>query len=152
MIRKILFFRAAILSLGILIAANIASGQGGFDNPTRALYIFDLSKYIDYGPGFADSANFKIGVLLGDYDLIYELGNLAKTRTKIQDKPVIIIGFKNIESITHTQVLYLNKNAEFNLDRVKKQIAGRQTMLITEGYEFRESMMNFIVVKGSPRL
>ena len=62
--------------------------QGGFDNPTRALYIFDLAKYIDYGPGFADSSTFKIGVLVGDYDLIYEMGNLAKTRNRIQDKPV----------------------------------------------------------------
>jgi hypothetical protein len=70
-----------------------------------------LSKYIDYGPGFADSASFKIGMLLGDYDLVKELGNLAKTRTRIQDKPVIIVGFRNIESITHTQVLYVNKNA-----------------------------------------
>jgi serine phosphatase RsbU (regulator of sigma subunit) len=150
MIRKT-FFTRAILTLSILLSAGIACGQGGFDNPTRALYIFDLSKYIDYGPGFADSANFKIGVLLGDYDLIYELGNLAKTRTTIQDKPVVIIGFKNIESITHTQVLYLNKAAEFNLDKVKNKIAGHQTMLITEGYEFRESMLNFIVVNGRPR-
>jgi len=140
-----------IISFGILLSSVSLYSQGGFDNPTRALYIFDLSKYIDYGPGFADSATFRIGVLLGDYDLIYELGNLAKTRTRIQEKPVVIVGFRNIESITHTQILYLNKNAEFNLDRVKKQIAGRQTMLITEGYEFRESMMNFIVVNGQPR-
>jgi len=140
----------AFISAVLIILSTVLSGQG-FDNPTRALYIFDLSKYIDYGPGFKDSANFKIGVLLGDYDLIYELGNLAKTRPRIQDKPVRIIGFKNIESITHTQVLYVNKNAEFNLDRIKKQIAGHQTMLITEGYEFRESMLNFIVVKDRPR-
>jgi serine phosphatase RsbU (regulator of sigma subunit) len=123
----------------------------GFNNPTRALYIFDLAKYIDYGPGFRDSSNFKIGVLLGDYDLIYELGLLAKTRTRIQDKPVMIVGFRNISSITHTQVLYLNKNAGFSIDQVKAKIAGHQTMLISEGYEFRESMMNFIVVNGRPR-
>jgi serine phosphatase RsbU (regulator of sigma subunit) len=125
--------------------------QVGFDNPTRALYIFDLAKYIDYGPGFADTSTFKIGVLIGDYDLVNELGNLAKTRTKIQDKPVVIIGFRKIESITHTQILYLNKNADFNIDRVKAKIEGHQTMIISEGYEFRESMMNFIVVNGKPR-
>jgi serine phosphatase RsbU (regulator of sigma subunit) len=123
----------------------------GFNNPTRALYIFDLAKYIDYGPGFQDSSNFKIGVLLGDYDLIYELGLLAKTRTRIQDKPVMVVGFRNISSITHTQVLYLNKNAGFSIDQVKAKITGHQTMLISEGYEFRESMMNFIVVNGRPR-
>jgi serine phosphatase RsbU (regulator of sigma subunit) len=150
MTRQIRSIRAAVISVAIFLCTIGLYGQG-FDNPTRALYIFDLSRYIDYGPGFADSANFKIGVMLGDYDLIYELGNLAKTRTKIQDKPVVIVGFKSIESITHTQVLYINKNAEFNLDRVKKQIAGHQTMLITEDYEFRESMLNFIVVNGKPR-
>ena len=130
---------------------NKAYSQGGFDNATRALYIFDLSRYIDYGPGFADSASFKIGVLLGDYDLIYEMGNLAKTRSKIQDKPVVIIGFRRLESLTQTQVLYVNKEAGFDLSQIKAQISGKQTMLITEGYEFRESMMNFIVVDGKPR-
>jgi serine phosphatase RsbU (regulator of sigma subunit)/uncharacterized protein YegP (UPF0339 family) len=150
MTRKSFFFRT-IISLVVILSPGITSGQGGFDNPTRALYIFDLSKYINYGPGFADSATFKIGVLLGDYDLIYELGNLAKTRTTIQDKPVVIIGFRNIESITHTQVLYLNKAAEFNIEKVKAKIAGHQTMLISEGYEFKESMLNFIVVNSRPR-
>ncbi len=139
------FTFAAVFSLGLLNA------QSGFDNPTRALYIFDLARYIDYGPGFADSSSFRIGVLLGDYDLIYELGNLAKTRTRIQDKPVVIVGFKSIESITHTQVLYLNKSAGFNIEKVKDRLEGHQTMLITEGYEFRESMLNFIVVNGKPR-
>jgi len=151
MLKQIRFIRTSILSLGLIFLINITYSQGGFDNPTRALYIFDLAKYIDYGPGFADSSTFKIGVLMGDYDLVQELGNLAKTRTKIQDKPVVIIGFKKIESITHTQVLYINKSADFNLERVKSKIAGHQTMMISEGYEFREAMMNFIVVNGKPR-
>lgn len=145
------FVRLLILSFGLIFFVGNTYGQIGFDNPTRALYIFDLAKYIDYGPGFADTSTFKIGILIGDYDLVNELGNLAKTRTKIQDKPVVIIGFRKIESITHTQILYLNKSADFNLDRVKDKIAGHQTMIISEGYEFRESMMNFIVVDGKPR-
>src|SRR5450759_5046654 len=151
MLKQIRFVRTSILSFGLIFLINSAYSQGGFDNPTRALYIFDLAKYIDYGPGFADSSNFKIGVLMGDYDLVQELGNLAKTRTKIQDKPLIIIGFKKIESITPTQLLYVNKNADFNLERIKNKIEGHQTMLISEGCEFRESMMNFIVVDKKPR-
>ncbi len=151
MLKPIHFIRTSILSLGLIFLMGNLYCQGGFDNPTRALYIFDLAKYIDYGPGFADSSTFKIGVLIGDYDLVSELANLAKTRTKIQNKPVVIIGFKKIESITPTQVLYLNKNADFNLGKVKSKIEGHQTMLISEGYEFRESMMNFIVVNNKPR-
>jgi serine phosphatase RsbU (regulator of sigma subunit) len=151
MLKPMRFIRTSILSLGLIFLMSNLYSQGGFDNPTRALYIFDLAKYIDYGPGFADSSTFKIGVLIGDYDLVSELANLAKTRTKIQNKPVVIIGFKKIESITPTQVLYLNKNADFNLGKVKNKIEGHQTMLISEGYEFRESMMNFIVVNNKPR-
>lgn len=144
-------FKTLVLAACLFFVFNSSYSQVGFDNPTRALYIFDLAKYVDYGPGFADSANFKIGVLLGDYDLINEMGNLSKTRNRIQDKPVSVAGFKNLESVTHCQVLYVNKNAGFNLDKIKKMIEGQQTMLITEGYEFRESMMNFIVVEGKPR-
>ncbi len=151
MIRQNRLIRTGMLALTLLIIHQSIYCQQEFDNPTRALYIFDLSKYIDYGSGFADSANFRIGVLLGDYDLIYELGNLAKTRKLIQQKPVNIAGFKNIESITHTQVLYLSKNSGHDLEMVKSKIAGHQTMLITEGYEFRESMINFIVVNGKPQ-
>src|SRR5450759_1766489 len=151
MLKPIRFIRTSILSLGLIFLMGNLYSQGGFDNPTRALYIFDLAKYIDYGPGFAHSSTFKIGVLIGDYDLVSELEELAKTRTKIQNKPVVIIGFKKIESITPTQVLYLNKNADFNLEKVKNKIEGHQTMLISEGYEFRESMMNFIVVNNKPR-
>jgi serine phosphatase RsbU (regulator of sigma subunit) len=152
MLKLIRFIRTAFLSLGLFFLINNAFCQGGFDNPTRALYIFDLvAKYVNYGPGFADSASFKIGVLVGDYDLISEMANLAKTRTRIQDKPVSVMGFKRLESLAHTQVLYVNKNAGFDLAKIKAKIAGKQTMLITEGYEFRESMINFIVVDGKPQ-
>ncbi len=151
MLKKICFFRTTILSTVLIFLTNIAFSQGGFDNPTRALYIFDLAKYIDYGPGFADSSTFKIGVLVGDYDLVYEMANLSKTRNRIQEKPVSVVGFRNLSSLTHVQVLYVNENAGFNLNRIKEQIEGKQTMLITEGYEFRESMINFIVVEGKPR-
>ncbi len=140
-----------IIILILLTSLRDLHSQSGFDNPTRALYIFDLSRYIDYGESFADSAYFRIGVLTDDYDLIYEMGNLARTRKAVQDKPVIIVGFRNIESITHTQVLYLNRNAGYDLRSVKEKLKGHQTMLITEGYEFRESMINFIVVDGKPR-
>ena len=146
------FIKALLISAFIILFANNGMGQGGFDNSTRALYIFDLvGKYVDYGPGFKDSSSFEIGVLVGDYDLINEMANLAKTRKRIQDKPVAVMGFKRLESLTHTQVLYVNKNAGFDLDDIKKKIAGKQTMLVTEGYEFRESMINFIVVDGKPQ-
>jgi serine phosphatase RsbU (regulator of sigma subunit) len=151
MARKFDFFKVTVLFTGLLFTANRALAQEGFDNPTRALYIFDMARYIDYGKGFADSSVFRIGVLSETSELFWEMGNLAKTRKTIQNKPVEVVVFRNVERITHTQILYVNKSGGFNLARVKEKLAGHQTMLITEGYEFRESMINFVVANGKPK-
>ena len=143
--------KATILSAGLLFLMFNSFGQGGFDNSTRAVYIFDMSKYIDYGPGFADSSVFKIGVLDPTSELLWEMGDLAKTRKTIQNKPIQLVAFRSEDKIRHTQVLYVNKANGFNLNKVKEKLEGHQTMLITEGYEFRESMINFIVVNGKPK-
>jgi serine phosphatase RsbU (regulator of sigma subunit) len=76
------------------------------------------------------------------------MGNLRKTRTRIQDKPVEIVKFNSESQIIYTQLLYVNKASGFNLNKVKAVIEKHQTLLMTEGYEFRESMINFIGVEG----
>ena len=148
MLRHNRFIKVAILTLGVIISITGAKSQGSVDNGTRAVFIFDIAKYIDYGPGFADSAVFKIGVLDNTIDLFQEMGNVARTRTTIQGKPVQLVKFYNEDRINHTQVLYLNKASGYNLNKVKAMLNGRQTLLLTEGYEFRESMINFMGVEG----
>jgi len=148
MLKKIRFYRASVLSFGLILLINSAYSQREIDNGTRAVFIFDIAKNIDYGPGFADSAVFKIGILDRDEFLFFEMGNLRKTRTTIQDKPVVLIKFNTESQIVHTQLLYVNKNAGFNLNKVRNAIGNRQTLLLTEGYEFRESMINFIGVES----
>ena len=123
-------------------------GQAGLNDGTRAVFIFDIAKYIDYGPGFGDSSIFRIGILDKDVSLFFEMGNMRKTRTKIQDKPVEIVKFNTESQITYTQVLYVNKASGYNLNKVKAAIEKHQTLLMTEGYEFRESMINFMGVEG----
>ena len=131
-----------------MIIFNNSFGQTSLNNGTRAVFIFDIAKYIDYGPGFADSSVFRIGVLDRDEFLFFEMGNLRTTRTRIQDKPVELVKFNSESKITHTQVLYVNKASGFNLDKVRAAIGNHQTLLLTEGYEFRESMINFMGVEG----
>ena len=151
MTRKINLLKATLLALVTFFPVFNGYSQSGFDNPTRALYIFDLAKYVDFGPEFKDSTRFKIGMLIGDYNLFDEMAKLRSTRSRIQDRPVDIIGLRNLDKLEHVQVLYVNKNAGFNLDKIKEKIGGQKTMLITEGYEFRESMINFVVVNDKPR-
>lgn len=94
MLKQIRFIRASILSLGLLLFISNGYSQGGLDDGTRSVFIFDISKYIDYGPGFADSAIFRIGILDNTSELFWEMGNLAKTRKTIQDKPVELVAFR----------------------------------------------------------
>jgi serine phosphatase RsbU (regulator of sigma subunit) len=150
MTRKHNLFRMTILFAILMLSSARMYSQTGFDNPTRALLIFDLSNLINYGPEFQDSSQFRIGMLIGDYGLFDELAKLKATRPRIQNKPVDFMGVKNLDKLRHCQVLYVNKNAGFNLDKIKEFIKGQHTMLITEGYEFRESMINFVTKDGKP--
>ena len=148
MFSQLRFIRFSLLFFGLILMINNAFCQDGINNGTRAVFIFDIAKYIDYGPGFADSSVFRIGILDKDVALFFEMGNLRKTRTKIQDKPVEIVKFNSESQIIHTQLLYVNKASGFNLNKVKAAIDKQQTLLLTEGYEFRESMINFMGVEG----
>jgi serine phosphatase RsbU (regulator of sigma subunit) len=148
MLKHIRFKRVSFLALVLLLMINTSFGQAGLNDGTRAVFIFDIAKYIDYGPGFGDSSVFRIGILDKDVSLFFEMGNMRKTRTKIQDKPVEIVKFNTESQITYTQVLYVNKASGYNLNKVKAAIEKHQTLLMTEGYEFRESMINFMGVEG----
>jgi serine phosphatase RsbU (regulator of sigma subunit) len=148
MSKRITLIRYLFLSVAMALCVSLTFGQKGIDNGTRAVFIFDIAKYIDYGPGFADSSVFKIGILDKTSELFWEMGNLAKTRKTIQDKPVELVVFRNEDKILHTQLLYINKDSGFDLNKVKKAIENHQTLLLTEGYEFRESMVNFMGVEG----
>jgi serine phosphatase RsbU (regulator of sigma subunit) len=148
MLKHVGFIRVSVFSFGLIYMINNAYSQSGLDNGTRAVFIFDIAKYIDYGPGFADSSVFRIGILDKTSELFWEMGNLAKTRKTIQDKPVELVVFRNEDKILHTQVLYVNKASGFDLAKIKRATENHQTLLLTEGYEFRESMINFMGVEG----
>lgn len=148
MLRQICSIRISILSLGLILMISNAFGQAGINNGTRAVFIFDVAKYIDYSAGFTDSSVFRIGILDKTSELFWEMGNLAKTRKTIQDKPVQLVVFRSEDQILHTQLLYINKASGFNLNKVRTKLEGHQTLLLTEGYEFRESMINFMGVEG----
>src|SRR5664280_137942 len=102
MLRQIRSIRISILSLGLSLMIFNTFGQTGLNNGTRAVFIFDVAKYIDYGAGFADSSVFRIGILDKTSELFWEMGNLAKTRKTIQDKPVQLVVFRSEDQILHT--------------------------------------------------
>jgi len=140
-----------ILFLLSLFNLTIANGQKGFDNPTRALYILDISKYVEFPPSFLQQEYFTIAVLDKEDDLYWELENLAKTRKFIQGKPARIYLYRDIQGIEKTNVLYVNSVNGYNISNVLEKVKGNGTLVISEGYKFREAMLNFVAVDGKPR-
>ena len=140
-----------ILVAVLLLFSSISYAQEGFDNRTRALYIFDIARFVDYGDALDTMALFKVGVLSKDNELYFDMANLAKTRKEIQGKPLVVVVFRDESKIEYTNVLFVSEDENFNLDRVRRMIEGKKTLLITEGYEFGQSMFNFIVVNDQPR-
>jgi serine phosphatase RsbU (regulator of sigma subunit) len=140
-----------IIFLILLLFCFYSFGQRGFDNSTRALYILDISKYVEWDDNIQSQADFIIGILGKDTDFYWELFNMAKTRQVIQNKPIKILLFRDINSIEKSHVLYVNVKEGFNIRQVLSETRGNNTLVISEGYEFQESMLNFIVVNNEPR-
>ncbi|KPK86503.1 MAG: hypothetical protein AMS27_04895 [Bacteroides sp. SM23_62_1] len=128
-----------------------SSGQQGFDNTTRALYILDISKYVEWDDNIQSKADFVIAILGNDTEFYWELYNMAKTRQFIQNKPIKVLLFRELKDIEKSQVLYVNVKENFKINQVLERTHGNNTLVISEGYEFQESMLNFIVVDGKPR-
>lgn len=139
-----------ILVLLAIVPATLFSQQG-FDNRSRAVYIFDIAKFVDYGDALDTMAIFRVGVLTKDMDLWQKMGDLARTRTEIQGKPAVVVVFRDESKIEYTNVLFVANNDDFSLKKVKDAISWKKTLLITEGAKFGESMFNFVVVDNSPR-
>jgi len=140
---------SAAIILFLSFTANAYSQ--GFDNQTRAIYILDISKYVEFPADFANQEFFTIGILDKEDVLLWEIDNVARARKFIQGKPIKISLFRDLSEIKPTNVIYVNKTSEIKISALLPKIQGKGTLLISEGYEFRESMLNFVVVNEKPQ-
>lgn len=135
----------------ILFTGGHLSGQEAFDDKTRALYILDISKYVSFDVSFSEKEAFVISVVDRDDKLYWELHRLAEVRERIQEKPIRILLCAKIEQIGPSSVVFVNSEDNFDIAEILEVIKGRNTLLISEGYPFRTSMINFVVIEGKPR-
>jgi len=144
-------FRYLLILVFVVLSVSALFAQQGFTNETRALLILDISKYIRFDDEHQARNEFQITLLDKDSNLFFDLDELAKTRKEIQGKPIRIQVCTEIEKLEPGQVVFLNRVDEFRIEEVIEKIAGNHTLLISEGYPFRSSMINFVVIEGEPR-
>jgi len=145
------FPRHLFTLLFLLVLCPAVFGQEGFTNQTRALYILDISRYVEFNIGLDKQEDFIITILEKEVDLYWELERLAKTRKTIQDKPIRILVSSEISQIQAGNVVFVNSKDGYQIKDVLKTIQGSNTLLISEGYPFRSSMINFVVIDGEPK-
>ena len=121
----------------ITLSASALFAQQGFTNETRALFILDISRYVQFDDSTQEREEFSITLLDNDANLFFDLEKLAKTRKEIQGKPIRISVCTAIEKLDPVQVVFLNRVDEFRIEDVISKISGFNTLLISEGYPFR---------------
>ncbi len=135
--------------LSLFSAYNYA--QEGFTDQTRALYILDISRYVVFDESFQNQEEFTISILGKELDLYWELERLSKTRKEIQGKPIKILVSSDVSLLKPSQVVFVNSLEKYQIKDVLKAITGSKTLLISEGYPFRSSMINFVVIDGEAK-
>ena len=144
-------FRYLLILVYITLSASVVFAQQGFTNETRALFILDISRYVQFDDSIQEREEFMITLLDNDSNLFFDLEKLAKTRKEIQGKPIRINVCTTIEKLEPMQVVFLNRVDGFQIEDVIDRISGSNTLLISEGYPFRSSMINFVEIDGAPK-
>lgn len=133
------------------IGESHAQERQTLDNYTRATLILDIAKYVNYDAGLDDLEKFRITVMDSDDDFYWPLARMAAERKTIQGIPVEVTLAPRPSMIKESQVVYLNSEDGYKIKEILWEIEGQNTLLVSEGYPFRESMINFLVVDGKPR-
>ena len=144
-------YRIIALLLFLFSSASALKAQQGFTNENRALFILDISRYVSFNDSVRGREEFQINLLDNDSYLFFDLDKLARTRKEIQGKPIHIKVFTSIDELEPAQVVFLNHVDGFRITEVIRKITGQNTLLISEGYPFRSSMINFVMIDGRPR-
>jgi len=144
-------FRFLPILVFLALSASALFAQQGFTNETRALLILDISRYVVYDEAAPEREDFSITLLDNDSNLFFDLEEIAKTRKEIQGKTIGISVCTDIEELEPSHVVFLNRVDGFQIEDVISKISGTNTLLISEGYPFRSSMINFVVIDGEPQ-
>jgi len=131
----VLFF---ILFTQLLLAQNTSNEQ--VKRIQRSIFIFNFAEQVQWQN--QENANFNIGVLGPDRTII-DLKALSLKR-KIHNKPVNVYRFNKVKDVKNIQLLYVNKDYNFDIDYILSKIADKNILLVTEDYNFNTSMINIV--------
>ena len=131
----VLFF---LLGTWLLSAQNSNNAQ--IKRIQRSIFIFNFAEQVTWED--QSNSNFTIGVLGPDRTFI-DLKALSLKR-QIHNKPTKVVRFNTVKAIKDIQLLYVNKDYNFDIDYILSKIEGKGILLVTEDYNYNASMINIV--------
>ncbi|MCK5823067.1 MAG: DUF4154 domain-containing protein [Bacteroidales bacterium] len=131
----------------LLIITCYSSAQNTSDANLKTAYIYNFATYIKW-ENENNIDTFKIGVFGNDTVLFQALRNMVEIRL-LKNKPIKIINFSDVEDLNRTQILYVLKKRNSEINKISEKIKRTNTLLITNDYDFNKSMINFVYVNGT---
>lgn len=112
-------------------------------NKQRVNYVYNFTDYITWS-NLDVKKSFVIGVYGStELALVKEFENAA-LKKNIKNLPVEIKHFVRIEDIQDVQILYIHKRENISIGSLLPKLALSNTLLVSENYPFRSSMINFM--------
>ncbi len=138
-------FRLLIVLFSITLITQHVSAQQKNSNPKKqALFIYNFFKYVEWS-NFEELERFNVGVLGDDKNLVYdELVKIAETE-KAKKLPIKIKRLNNLNNLDDIQLIYFDKSASLKFDAIYKAIGDKHILLVSKGYPYGKSMINFVM-------
>lgn len=134
------FYSVFFFLLGTLVLSAQNSSNEQVKRIQRSIFIFNFAEQVTWED--QSNSNFIIGVLGPDRTFI-DLKALSLKR-QIHNKPTQIVRFNTVKDVKGVQLLYVNKDYNFDVNYILNKIEDKGILLVTEDYNFNASMINIV--------
>jgi serine phosphatase RsbU (regulator of sigma subunit) len=123
---------------------NVNAQNKNSNEKKQALFIYNFFKYVEW-PNISQLKAFNVGVIGDDKNLVYdELIKISKTE-KAQGLPIKIKQLSNLNNLDNIQLLFFDKDASLKFDKIYSEIGDKNILLVSKGYPYGKSMINFVM-------
>jgi len=134
----------SLLITMVLFCNNVSAQQKNSPQKKQALFIYNFFKYVEWS-NYDELKSFNVGVIGDEKGLVYnELVKIAKTE-KAKGLPITIKRLNNLNKLDNIQLLYFDKSASLKFDKIYNAINDKHILLVSKGYPYGKSMINFIM-------
>ncbi len=137
-----------MLSLMFISPMSLFGQDQHVEEEIKIAYIYQFSNNIQWS-NEDKIQTFNIGYLGHNPKVVKYLNDLARLK-KWHNKPIEIKHYKQVQSFSETNLLYVDKEYSEAIRTIYKKIEGKSTLMVSDQSSLQEFVMiNFVVAKGN---